>query len=212
MTFLSLSFFYCKIGVIICDPCPRQRAVRPQREDTCALQTLKHCTDVSGDTYHSLIFSCLLLSKTGDFLTIDLQVSLQLVGMAEWRETSVNGEPGPLLTGEINSGTSMCVGGGTGNVSHTSWLLCNFSRVPTGQGEGAEWLGYSFWTSKSGELGGGDVYLDCGVVKRPFKSWQVLSHPPPSSSSKLPARNCSPPGPCPPPCRSMPGQGCRLSH
>lgn len=111
MTFLSLSFFYCKIGVIICDPCPRQRAVRPQREDTCALQTLKHCTDVSGDTYHSLIFSCLLLSKTGDFLTIDLQVSLQLVGMAEWRETSVNGEPGPLLTGEINSGTSMCVGG-----------------------------------------------------------------------------------------------------
>lgn len=44
-------------------------------------------------------------------MTIDLQVSLQLVGMAEWRETSVNGEPGPLLTGEINSGTSMCVGG-----------------------------------------------------------------------------------------------------
>lgn len=137
MTFLSLSFFYCKIGVIICDACPRQRAVRPQREDTCALQTLKHCTDVSGDTYHSLIFSCLLLSKTGDFLTIDLQVSLQLVGMAEWRETSVNGEPGPLLTGEINSGTSMCVGGAAQGMFPTP-LGCSATSpaCPRGRGRG----------------------------------------------------------------------------
>lgn len=57
----------------------------------------------------------------------------------------MNGESGPLLTGEINSGTSTCVGGRQGECS--PHLLGALQLLPHPQGKGR---GRNGWNSLSG--------------------------------------------------------------